>query len=144
METPKAQGVLQLSNLATRDQVFLTGVAEYQQYIHQWAVKKGFWKFPITFVDGDLELTKHAPTGHYLVRSTKMMLMVSELGEMLESIRKQSESKIEGFTNEEEELADAVIRILDYAGAYNLRLGEAIVAKMAVNEGRPYQHGKQF
>jgi hypothetical protein len=49
-----------------------------------------------------------------------------------------------GFTNEEEEVADQIIRLLDYAGEYKLRIGECIRAKMMKNEGRPYQHGKAF
>ena len=37
----------------------------------------------------------------------------------------------------EVELADAVIRIFDLAGAYNMDLGGAIVEKMAFNAFRP-------
>lgn len=72
-------------------------------------------------------------------------LIHSELSEALEAIRKPDLSdKIPDFTGEEEELADAVIRILDYAAGYNLPLGAAIVAKIRYNKTRPYKHGKQF
>lgn len=146
---------LQLSSLTTRDQVFVTGVNEYQVYVHAWAKAKGFWQHRIPFAGASEELVVHrlCPLDHYLVRSTKLMLMVSELGEALESVRMPSAlsdkilavgSNGEAFTVEEEELADAMIRIMDYAGAYGLRLGEAIIAKMAVNEGRPFRHGKAF
>lgn len=39
------------------------------------------------------------------------------------------------------ELADAIIRICDYAGAYGVPLSEAIVRKHAYNASRPYRHG---
>lgn len=42
------------------------------------------------------------------------------------------------------ELADAVIRIADLAGALGIDLDAAIVEKMAFNENRPYKHGKKF
>jgi NTP pyrophosphatase (non-canonical NTP hydrolase) len=39
------------------------------------------------------------------------------------------------------ELADAVIRILDYCEYAGIDLGVAIRQKMAYNELRPYRHG---
>lgn len=42
------------------------------------------------------------------------------------------------------ELADAVIRIADLAGALGIDLDRAIAEKMAFNEKRPYKHGKKF
>lgn len=69
-------------------------------------------------------------------------LMHSELSEALEAIRKPGPSeKIPEFSAIEEELADVVIRIADFAGGFDLRLGEAIIAKMAMNATRPYKHG---
>jgi NTP pyrophosphatase (non-canonical NTP hydrolase) len=41
----------------------------------------------------------------------------------------------------EEELADAIIRILDLAHSRHLRLGEAILSKMAYNSARSHLHG---
>lgn len=113
--------------------------------IFDWAVAKGFWEVPREM--------KRDPSaqGVLLQKSTKIMLVVTELAELVEGLRKPVLATIahpEGagpaYTNEEEEVADAIIRLLDYAGAYGLRIGEALCAKMAKNEGRPYRHGKEF
>jgi len=71
-------------------------------------------------------------------------LMHSELSEALESLRKKPTPKsdhIPDFSGTEEELADVVIRIMDYAMARKLDVGSAIVAKKQYNEGREYRHG---
>lgn len=39
------------------------------------------------------------------------------------------------------ELADCVIRILDFCGAENIDLGDAIWEKMIYNQTRPHRHG---
>ena len=75
----------------------------------------------------------------------KIALMHSELSEALEADRKGLEAEhIEGFTGVEEELADCIIRILDFAHRHDLRLGEAISAKIVYNLTRPYKHGKAY
>lgn len=76
----------------------------------------------------------------------KVALVHSELSELLEANRKSvtNDDKIPDFTGEEAEAADAIIRLLDMAGRYQWRLGEAIVAKMHFNLTRPVKHGKQY
>lgn len=49
---------------------------------------------------------------------------------------------IRRLTNEEEELADLVIRIADYSGRFGIDLGGAVLAKMRYNATRPHMHGK--
>lgn len=81
-------------------------------------------------------------------------LMHSELSEGLEGVRTGalSEKLNNHFTNEEEELADLLHRIFDYACAKSLRLGDAFVAKAAYNlhrkdhglEARAETGGKKF
>jgi len=75
-----------------------------------------------------------------------LALMHSELSEALEAIRKGNppDDKLPEFRGAEVELADCIIRILDTAHARGWRVGEAIIAKIAFNEGRPHKHGKKF
>lgn len=74
-------------------------------------------------------------------------LMHSELSEALEGLRANDppSDKITQFTSVEEELADCIIRILDFAHARNKRVVEAIFAKMQYNSLRAVKHGgKKF
>jgi len=93
--------------------------------IHQTALNHGFWESEN--------------------KAEKIALMHSELSEALEAIRKPcQDDKCPAYTGEEVELADAVIRILDYAHHFGLDLEGAISAKAAFNKTRPYKHGKAF
>ena len=83
----------------------------------------------------------------------KLMLIVSELSEALEGHRKNLlDDKLPHRYMLEVELADALIRLLDLAGALDLDLGGAYTEKMQVNatrldhtlEHRKGIHGKKF
>lgn len=67
----------------------------------------------------------------------KLMLIVSEVAEGMEGHRKGlQDDKLPHRTMLEVELADAVIRICDLAGALKLDLGGAIAEKLAFNATR--------
>lgn len=75
----------------------------------------------------------------------KVALIHSEASEMLEANRKSlTSAHIAGFTGEEEEAADILIRLLDLAAHRGWRLGEAYAAKMKMNLTRPAMHGKAY
>lgn len=68
----------------------------------------------------------------------KLMLVVSEVAEAMEGHRKGlADDKLPHRPMIEVELADAVIRIADLAGALGLDLGGAIAEKLAFNSSRP-------
>lgn len=70
-------------------------------------------------------------------------LMHSELSEALEAFRKNNpaDEHCPEYSNGEIELADCIIRIMDYAGKKGLKVGGALVSKVAFNQGRSYKHG---
>lgn len=106
-----------------------TGMLRLQHWITAWAVSKG-WLVP-----GQPRELLH-----------QLMLVVSELSEACEAHRegnpKCNRPNMGEFSHVEEELADAVIRILQIAGEHNFRVVDAIIAKMEFNETRPVKHGK--
>ncbi len=64
-------------------------------------------------------------------------LIHSEVSEALEGVRKNlMDDKLPEYKMEVVEMADAVIRILDYCAGYNLPLGEALIAKCRFNTTR--------
>lgn len=82
-----------------------------------------------------------------------LMLIVSELAECMEGERKDlMDSHLPHRKNAEVELADAIIRIFDYAGAFGYDLDGAYQEKRAYNairedhkiESRLKPNGKKF
>lgn len=89
----------------------------------------------------------HSTGGHSntnpLTFSNKLMLTVSELAEAMEGDRKDCmDDKLPHRKMREVELADAVIRIFDLAGAYAMDIGGAIEEKMEYNKTRK-DHSKE-
>jgi hypothetical protein len=72
-----------------------------------------------------------------------LMLIVTELAEAMEGRRHGNppSDKIPGFSQEEEEYADAQIRLMQTAAERKYRLAEAVLAKMAYNATREHKHG---
>lgn len=82
----------------------------------------------------------HPATGERLNRNKGelLMLIVSEVSECMEGERKDlMDDKLPHRKMAEVELADALIRIFDYAGAYGYDLDGAVAEKRAFNATRP-------
>jgi len=71
-------------------------------------------------------------------------LMHSELSEALEALRKPDTESVIDEGPVAEELADCVIRIMDYCEGFGIDLGHAIWEKYWYNRKRDYKHGKEF
>lgn len=74
---------------------------------------------------------------------TLLALIHSEISEAVQALRDGNpvDAHCKDFSSLEIELADAVIRIMDYAGSRNLDIAGAILAKMEYNRTRPLRHG---
>lgn len=107
---------------------FASHLDELAVCINNWAVKKGFY---------DVDNRNQGEL---------IALMHSELSEALEAIRIGNPpcEKIPEISSLEEEMADILIRVLDYCAFANIRIGFATAKKMEYNETRPHKHGKEF
>lgn len=127
-------------------------ISELQKVVHQNAKDKGFYDNP------------NQNFGE------KCMLIVSEVSEALEAHRKSKFVDFARFGTDyggeahwmtpekwkrirfetdvkdtvEDELADALIRILDLAGWLNIDLERHVALKIEYNAGRERLHGKQY
>lgn len=110
------------------DSEFALQVNSKANQVYEMAKSKGWWDNPRE--DGTL-----------------IALMHSELSEALEASRhgNPKSEHIPEFSAIEEEMADVVIRAMDYCRARGYELGSAIEAKIAFNAGRERMHGgKKF
>jgi NTP pyrophosphatase (non-canonical NTP hydrolase) len=114
------------------------GLNESAQVIFENNKAKGFWDKPRNV--GEM-----------------LMLVVTELAEALEAHRKDKFSNWnweqtptrEEFSAEvkdtfEDEIADAMIRLLDLSAGMGINIEQHIQEKVKYNAGRPHMHGKTY
>lgn len=107
-----------------RSEMFIKTFENIQCEVHENAVKHGWW-------DSERE------------NGTCIALMHSELSEALEAMRKGNpqDAHCPEFDAVTVELADCIIRIMDFAGKNHLPVASAIVHKHRHNIERPFMHG---
>ena len=110
-------------------ELFFLGCANLASAVFANAINKGFH-------DDILH-------GGELDHCRKLVLIHSEVSEVTEALRDGNppSKKIPEFSQAEEELADAVIRILDYGQAAGWNIPGAVLAKHDYNRIRPRMHG---
>lgn len=116
------------SEMITKSGLYRTEVKQCAEMLtkvcHGLAAESGWWNNLKT--GEDLRQVDNIPE--------KLMLIVSEVGEAMEGHRKGlMDDKLPHRPMIEVELADAVIRILDLAGAKGFDVAGAIVEKLAFN-----------
>ncbi len=104
------------------------GIATLQAVCHSRSKDAGWWV--------DIKTGQSLKDNPYFF-SNKLLLIISEVIECMEGNRKSlMDDKLPHRSMEEVELADAVIRIMDLTGAYEMDLAGAIIEKMEYDKTR--------
>jgi NTP pyrophosphatase (non-canonical NTP hydrolase) len=112
---------------------------DIQERIYKTAKEHGWWDEPRTF--GDIVALCHSELSEALeeFRTNKPMVYYPDgNGGININIQHDVAVKPEGVAVE---MADCIIRILDWAEHNNINMQQILINKMAYNETRPYRHG---
>ena len=104
---------------------------QWRDEIHALAKEKGWWEGERTF--GEIIALCHSELSEALEEYRAGNYSIMYYGEC-----NYKNSKPEGIPIE---LADCIIRILDYCGKAGIDIEEAVKIKHQYNKTRPYRHG---
>jgi len=159
-------------------------ISELVKKAHKAAIEKGFYDCPECKGNELIKDENNNHTGLIICSkcnglginpnrniSELLMLIVSEIGEAQEALRKNKHGDIQSFEDSkwpidiptkdyheyeiysfeeiikdtfEDEIADTFIRLFDLCGYLNIDIIKHIEAKMKYNESRPQKYGKEF
>ena len=122
----------------------MKGLTEFAKEVHQNNVDKGFYDKPVEV-------------------GTHLMLITSELAEALEADRHKISADVETYHKDiasgqefkiafkdsikdsyEDEIADAMIRLLDHCGYRGIDITFHVNEKIKYNKTREHRHGKSY
>lgn len=129
--------------LSAKSAETLQAVGWLQYVCHKASFDAGWWSGKLNAEYTALEHVRHGTRIGKALVAEKLCLIHSEVSEGMEGHRKGlQDDHLPHRPMIEVELADAVIRICDLAGALNLDLAGAVAEKMAYNANRP-DHKKE-
>lgn len=140
-------------------------ISQTAQEIHEEVKQKGFWEerlqVPAKMKASGLFTAKEIKFVEHNIRSQMLLLIICEVAEAEEALRKDNYASllafgeeyaktgnlVEAFENNikdtyEDELADAIIRLFDLGASDGIDIEQHIVLKRLYNQNRPYKHGK--
>lgn len=131
---------------------------ELRDLAYNTAKEKGFWEDERNFAE--CIALMHSELSEALEADRKGDWFYKNNKTIIEEGHQPRKVSIEDFVNNEsllkvhfkhtakstaeDELADTIIRILDYCGSEGIDIESHVKAKLAYNKTRPHKHGKEY
>ncbi len=156
MDPIASSSTIETSSAATKPpgpSAFVASFNTLAADIHEVNRSKGWWDDELVLPDKVEGYLRAAGADEAFIQQIRakvmrndgeaLMLVVTEVAEAMEGLRHQNppDDKVPAFSAAEAECADVVIRLMDLCHARGWRLAEAIEAKVAFNQTRPFKHG---